>query len=79
MVENSGGYYGAAFTGARGVTQGYPLSPAIFNVVVGAVVRHWVLVVVEVAEDQGRRGQEGRHQNYLFCAGDGVVKSSDPR
>ena len=40
MVEREGGYYGTAFNGARGVTQGDPLSPTIFDVVVDAVVRH---------------------------------------
>ena len=43
MVARAGGYYGEAFKGARGVTQGDPLSPTIFNVVVDAVVRHWKL------------------------------------
>ena len=40
MVAIAGGYYGAGVKGVRGVTQGYPLSPTIFNVVVYAVVRH---------------------------------------
>ena len=38
MVAQAGGYYGTGFKGARGVTQGDPLSPTIFNVVVDAVV-----------------------------------------
>ena len=42
MAARAGGYYGKAFKGARGVTQGDPLSPTIFNVVVDAVVRHWI-------------------------------------
>ena len=42
MVARSGGYYGAAFKGERGVTQGDPLSPTLFNVVVDMVVRHWL-------------------------------------
>ena len=42
MVARSGGYYGTAFKGERGVTQGDPLSPTLFNVVVDAVVRHWL-------------------------------------
>ena len=42
-----GGYCGAAFKGAQGVMQVYPLSPTIFNVVMDAVVRHWVAVMVE--------------------------------
>ena len=41
MVARAGGYYWTDFLGERGVTQGDPLSPTIFNVVVGAVVRHW--------------------------------------
>ena len=42
MVARAGGYYGTAFRGERGVTQGKPLPPTKFNVVVDAVVRHWV-------------------------------------
>ena len=53
MVARAGGYYGTAFRGERGVTQGDPLSPTIFNVVVDAVVWHWVQGVVEEAEAQG--------------------------
>ena len=50
MVARVGGYYRAAFKEACGVTQGDPLSPTIFNVVVDAVVRHWVTVMSESAE-----------------------------
>ncbi len=34
----TGGYYGAVFSARQGMTQGGPLSPCIFNVVVNAVV-----------------------------------------
>ena len=37
MVARAGGYYGTAFQGAHRVTQGYPISPTIFNVMVDAV------------------------------------------
>ena len=40
MVARAGGYYGTAFQRERGVTQGDPLPPTIFNVVVDAVVQH---------------------------------------
>ena len=60
MVARAGGYYGTAFQGARGVTQVDPLSPTIFNVVVYAVVRHWVTVMVLGVEERGECGQEGR-------------------
>ena len=56
MVARAVGYCGTAFQGARGVTQGDPLSPTIFNVVVDAVVRNWVTVVIVGAEDRGERG-----------------------
>ena len=61
MVARAGGYYGEAFKGARGVTQGDPLSPTIFNVVVDAVVRHWIDGIVNETEEKGEMGREGRH------------------
>ena len=79
MVSRAGGYYGASFKRAQVVTQGDPLSPTILNVVVDAVVRNWVAVIVEGAEEQGERGKEGRHQNSLFYVEDGMVASSDPQ
>ena len=78
MVARAGGYYGAAFRGERGVTQGDPLSPTIFNVVVDTVVRHWVTGFLEESEARGELGQEGRHQAALFYADDGMVASLDP-
>ena len=79
MVARSGGYYRAVFQGARGVTQGDPLYPTILNMVVDLVVRHWVTVMVEGAEEWGERGQEGRHQNDLFYVDNGMVALLDPR
>ena len=59
MVARACGYYGEAFKGARGVTQGDPLYPTIFNVVVDAVIRHWIEgLVIETAE-KGKTGREG--------------------
>ena len=68
-----------AFQGARGVTQGDPLSPTIFNVVVDAVVLNWTTVVISGAEERGGRGKGGRHQTDLFYEEDGMVASSEPR
>ena len=75
MLARAGGYYGTGFKGARGVTQGDPLLPTIFNVVMDAVVCHWVTLVVEEAE---KRGKEGRHQAALFYADNGMVALSNP-
>ena len=79
MVARLGGYYWKTFQGAHGVTEGDPLSPTIFNVVVDAVVRHWVIVVIARAEERGDCGKEGRHQAALFYADNVMVSSSDPR
>ena len=57
MVTRAGGYYGAVFQGARGVTQGDIISPTILNVVVDAVVRHWATVMVQGAEERGECGK----------------------
>ena len=65
--------------GARGVTQGDPLSPTIFNVVVDAVVFHWVTLAREGAEKRGGREKEGRHQDTLLYADNGMVVLSDTR
>ena len=78
MVARAGGNYRTSFGGERGVTQGDPLSPTIFNVVVDAVVRNWVHRIMEEAEARGETGREGQHQAALFYADDGMVISSDP-
>ena len=78
MVARAEGYYGTAFGGERGVIQGDPLSPNIFNVVVDAVVRHWVKGIMEEAEARGETGREVRHQLAIFYADNGMVVSSDP-
>ena len=79
MVARAGVYYGGGFKGGRGVTQGDPLSPTIFNVVVDAAVCHWVTIAVTEAEKRRERGREGRHQAALFYADDGMLASSDPQ
>ena len=48
MVAQAGHYCGTLFKGHSGITQGDPLSPTIFNMVVGSVICYWVnMVVVE--------------------------------
>ena len=45
MVDKANGYFRRPLKGYQGVTQGDPLSPTIFNVVVDSFIRHWVTVV----------------------------------
>ena len=42
LVRQAGGSYGLAFKALRDVTQGGPLLPRIFNIMVDAVVREWL-------------------------------------
>ena len=51
MVERASGYQGETFKGYRGFTQGDPLSPTIFNVIVDAVLCHLVTEVSGEEED----------------------------
>jgi len=55
MVDRVSGYmyYGDPFKVGRGVTQGGHCPPTLFNVVVDAVVRHWLSIVCEDAMDEG--------------------------
>ena len=78
MVARADGYYGKAFKGDRGVTQGDLLSPTIFNVVVDAVVRHWREGLITETEEKGETGREGRHQSAVFYADNGMAVLSDP-
>ena len=54
MLARSGGYFGLLFKGYHGVNQGDPLSLMLFNVVVGAIIYHWVTVLAPTKE-----GMEG--------------------
>ena len=79
MVARAAGYYRTDFKGERGVTQGDPLSPTIFNVVVDAVVCNWMMGIIADAEERGDLEEKRRHQAALLYADDGMVASSDPR
>ena len=78
MAARAGGYYGTAFKGERGVTQGDPLSPTIFNVVVDAVVRHWLEGLQTDKDETEVEGGEG-HFSAVFYADDGMVGATDPQ
>ena len=54
MVARARRYFGRPFKGYHKVTQGNSLSPTIFNMVVDAIIRHWVAVV-----DPTKYGTEG--------------------
>ena len=46
-VSGGGGCCGSPFKGYQGISQGDPLYPTLLNLVVDAVVRHWLIIVEE--------------------------------
>ena len=66
------------FNAYRGVTQGGPLSPKIFNFVVDAVVRE--LLRVSLGEDEARNGIGERFREIIaiFYANDGLLALRSP-
>jgi hypothetical protein len=78
LACRTGGYYGAVFSAGRGVTQGGPLSPRIFNVVVDAVVREWLRQ--SLGEEAARHGLGDlvKTKMVAFYADDGVLSARCP-
>ena len=54
MVDRAEHYYCALFKVYQGVTKGDPLTPKIFNIVVDAVIQHWVILAT--GEEAGYEG-----------------------
>ena len=70
-----GGHYRETFRGDRGITQGNILSPTIFNVVVGALVRHWGSSV----EERAKGDSSNDNRNMSHPAGRIVSEKGDGR
>ena len=71
-------YCGDPFTGSRGVTQGDPLPPTIFNMLVDAIILHWeTWVTREEAVPEGF-GREVQKLAALFYANAGFISSPRP-
>ena len=78
MAAKAGGHYGPVFQSHHRVTQGGPLSPTIFKVVIDAVIQHRVKVVGIPQEGTGQ-GLEASIQNLsaLFYADYVLAASPD--
>ena len=71
MVARAVSYFGDPFKGQRGMTQGDPLYPTIFNMVVDAVLRNWVIVLIAMEEildprTEGYRREIQRLAEYFY-------------
>jgi hypothetical protein len=73
VVAKQGGHFGVAFPATRGVTQGDIVSPTIFNIVVDAIVRHWLTLVLDDGSEVNGFGRMVREQLVLFYADDGLL------
>ena len=76
MVASAVGYFEILFKGYRGVTQGDTLSTTLFNVVVEAIIIHWMTVVAPTKESMDGLGLSIRELAAYFYADDGFVAST---
>ena len=78
LVCRAGGCYGEPFRDRRGVTQGSPFSPRIFNTIVDDIVREWLRRTIGDGSMTARVSEEIRQFLAAFYADDGLVQSRDP-
>ena len=78
MVPKSGKYYGQPLSTGRGVTQGDPVSPKPFNIIVDAVFRATLQEISGTQEAQQGFGWSMREHNIFFYADDGQISGRDP-
>ena len=78
LVCRVNGRYGRGFKQSRGVTQGGPLSPRLFNIVVDAVVRKWLRRAI--GDDAAKDGVAQMAAKFiaLFYVDDGFIASRNP-
>ena len=69
-------YYREDVQGFWGLTQGELLPPTIFNVVVDAMLRHWISLVVGVSGGKNGWEREVIHHTVFFYAYEGLVTST---
>ena len=78
LVCRAQGNYGTPFRARRGVTQGGPLSPTLFNLLVDAVVREWLRTLYGAQVSSEWAAQVRRELFAIFYVDDALVASRDP-
>ena len=79
MADKADGYFRRPFKGYQCVTQGNPLSPTIFNVVVDAVIRHWVTVATTTEADTGVIDLTIIELAAYYYTDNGLMASTQPK
>ena len=74
LVCKASGCYGDPFKARRGVTQGGPVSPTIFNLMVDAVIREWERLLLLEGYPLG----QVRVLVSIFYADNGLIAARDP-
>ena len=75
LVCRAMGRYGDPFQSERGVTQGGPVSPKIFNIMVDAIVREWIRQILGDDAAAEGYGDAIRLLLAIFYADDGYIAS----
>ena len=78
LVCQAGSNYGRAFKGLCGTTQGIPLSPWMFGIMVDAVVREWLWQIIPDDIAIKGVGDKIRMMLVYFYVGDSLVACRDP-
>ena len=75
LVYKAAGCFGLPFRAGRGVTQGGPVSPTIFNLMVDAIIREWerLLVIRRIPLS------EICTLIAIFYANDGLIAARNPK
>ena len=76
MVARAGRYFGIPFKGYHRVTQGNPLTPTIFNVVVDSTICYWVLVVAPTEDGTEELGLSIQDLLEYFYANNDLIAST---
>ena len=78
LVCRASGVFGKPFKAYRGMTQGGPVSPRIFNIMVDAIVREWLRQTFGDEVAGSGLGEEIRSFLAAFYADDGLIQGRDP-
>ena len=76
MVVKADGFNASPLKGSRVVTQGDPLYPIISNMVIDAVLRQWIMAVVEEETGPDSFVCVVRSLEVLFYTNDGLLVST---